>query len=59
MRSIDHNRFFKKDLEKTHYEIMFNVYDNILTWKSLNKRQKEYIIKLRNKAIDKRNNENK
>ena len=59
MRSIDHNRFFKKDLEKTHYEIMFNVYDNILTWKSLNKRQKEYIIKLRNKAIDKRNNDNK
>ena len=47
------------EMGKKHYEILFYIFDEALKFDSLNKKQKENITVLRNRAIKKRNREKK
>ena len=46
------------NLDKRHYQILFFIYDKILEWKCLNQQQREYVVDLRNKLIERKNKDN-
>ena len=53
--AINYNKFLKhKNKGEKHYEILFYIFDKTLEFEFLNTEQKEYIRRLRNKAIEKR-----
>ena len=49
---FDHNYNFKN---KIIYETIIHVYDKILDWGNLNNEQKQYVISLKNRAVNKMN----
>ena len=44
-------------MSKKHFEILFYIFDNALEFNFLNEQQKDYLRRLRSRAIEKRNRE--
>ena len=42
-------------LSDEYYQILFHIYDTMLKWEFYNKEETDYILYLKNKAINKRN----
>ena len=58
-RLINNKKIFNLKLDNRHYQLMFYVWNKILKFDNLSKKQKKYIIKLKNKAIKRSKREKK
>ena len=50
-RLINNKKIFNLKLDNRHYQLMFYVWNKILKFDNLSKKQKKYITRLKNKAI--------
>ena len=48
-------RGFNLKLSDDYYQIIFHIYDTMLKWNFYNEKETNYILYLKNKAINKRN----
>ena len=58
MKHTEQNKYFKKNLNHKHYEIMLYVYNKTLEWDCLSNQQRQFITNLKNKAIEKMKRDN-
>ena len=55
---VNYNNYLNDfKMSKKHFEILFYIFDNALEFNFLNEQQKDYLRRLRNRAIEKRNRE--